>query len=85
MHTAHLRIMDKCYAIQLPFEILKKELVKEDVCILCQSESADVLRFTDGGFIAQGEGPEEFLILRNGNTKSVIVNFSDIPQKEIKL
>lgn len=85
MRTAHLRIMDKRYAIQLPFEILKKELVKEDVGILCQSESADVLRFTDGGFIAQGEGLEEFLILRNGNTKSVIVNFSDIPQKEINL
>jgi len=82
VRTANLRIKNKRYAVQLPFGILKKALVKNNIAILCQSESADILRFTDNGFVAQGEGTEEFLIFRNGSTESVTVDFSDHPQKK---
>ena len=44
-----------------------------------------MLRFTDTGFIAQGENEEVFLILHNGTTNTITVNFSDMPQKEINL
>lgn len=50
-----------------------------------QSESADVLCFTDNGFLAQGQGVEEFLIFRDGKTVSVTVDFTDTPQKEADL
>jgi len=85
IRTAQLRINGIHYTVQLPFGIMKKALVKNDTAILCQSESADVLRFTNTGFIAQGEGKEAFLILRNGTTSAISVNFRDMPQKEIIL
>lgn len=83
--TARLRINSTHYDLNLPFGILKKALVKGDLAVLCQSESADVLRITDSGFVVQGEDTEEFLIFRNGITESICVNFNDNPQKEIIL
>ena len=34
---------------------------------------------------AQGEGVEEFLIFRDGQTPSVTVDFTGVPQKEVNL
>lgn len=85
IRTAQLRINGIRYEVTLPFGVMKKALVKGDTAVLCQSESADVLRFTDTGFVAQGEGTEEFLIFQNGNTTAVTVSFDNEVQKEIKL
>jgi len=85
IRIAHLRINGTFYDVELPFGIMKKALVKDDTAVLCQSESADVLRFTDNGFVVQGEGMEEFLIFRDGKTVSVHVDFTDVPQKEVNL
>jgi hypothetical protein len=85
IRTPKLRINGVHYDVDLPFGIMKKALVKDGVAVLCQSESADVLRFTESGFVAQGEGVEEFLIFRDGQTSSVTVDFTDAPQKEVAL
>ena len=85
IRTPKLRINGVHYDVELPFGIMKKALVKDGVAVLCQSESADVLRFTDNGFVAQGEGVEDFLIFRDGKTASVTVDFTDAPQKEVNL
>ena len=85
IRTPKLRINGVHYDVELPFGIMKKALVKDGVAVLCQSESADVLRFTESGFVAQGEGVEEFLIFRDGQTSSVTVDFTDVPQKEVTL
>jgi hypothetical protein len=85
IRTAQLRINGTRYEITLPFGVMKKALVKDGTAVLCQSETADVLRLTDTGFVAQGEGTEEFLIFRNGNTTAVAVSFDNEVQKEIKL
>ena len=52
---------------------------------MCQSEQADVLRFTDAGAVVQGQGVQEFLIFKDHKTISVSVDFTDYPQKEIPL
>lgn len=85
VRTAQLRINGVHYEVCLPFGVMKKALVKDGIAVLCQSESADVLRFTESGFLAQGEGTEEFLVFANGSTTPVSVDFTDFPQKEIKL
>ena len=83
IRKAQLRINGSHYEVSLPFGVMKKALAKDGTAILCQSESADVLRFTDTGAVVQGEGVEEFLIFQNGKTTCVSVDFADIPQKEI--
>ena len=85
IRTPKLRINGVHYDVELPFGVMKKALVSSGTAVLCQSESADVLRFTDNGFVAQGEGVEEFLIFRDGQTSSVTVDFTDEPQKEVNL
>lgn len=83
IRKAQLRIHGVHYGVELAFGVMKKALVKDETAILCQSESADVLRFTDTGAVVQGEGVEEFLIFQKGKIAPVSVDFSDIPQKEI--
>lgn len=85
LRTAQLRINGTRYQVSLPFGIMKKALVCGDTAVLCQSETADVLGFTDQGFAAQGQGMEEFLIFRGGETTAVTADFADTPQKEIVL
>ena len=85
IRTPKLRINGVHYDVDLPFGVMKKALVKDGTAVLCQSESADTLRFTGNGFVAQGEGVEEFLIFRDGKTSSVTVDFTDAPQKEVNL
>ena len=83
IRKAQLRINGVHYDVELPFGIMKKALVKGNTAVLCQSESADVLRFADSGAVVQGEGFDEFLIFKNGEITAVSVDFTDISQKEI--
>ena len=85
IRTAQLRINGVHYDVALPFGVMKKALVSSGTAVLCQSESADVLRINHGCAVVQGEGVEEFLIFRDGKAVSVTVDFSDHPQKTIEL
>jgi hypothetical protein len=62
---------------------MKKARVHGNTALLCQSESADVLRFTPTGAVVQGQGTEEFLLFRDGKITPLTVDFADTPQKEI--
>jgi len=83
LRKAHLRIGDAVYNVTLPFGVMKKALVRDGIAVLCQSEQADVLRFTDAGAIVQGQGVQEFLIFKDHTTFSVSADFTNHPQKEI--
>ncbi len=80
-----LRIDGIQYPLSLPFGVMKKALVMDGVAVVCQRESADVLRFTGDGFVAQGLGHEEFLILKEGRIASVTANFDKRPQCEVHI
>lgn len=73
------------YEVSLPLGVMKKALVKDGRALLCQSESADVLRFTEKGFVAQGEGEEELWLFAEGKTSCLKLNFSEKPQLEVSL
>lgn len=80
-----LRIDDICYPLSVPFGVTKKALVKDDIAVVCQSETADILRFSEKGFVAQGVGKEEFLLLKNGNITLLTADFTDMAQIETAL
>ena len=83
LRKAQLRIADAVYDVTLPFGVMKKALVYNGTGVLCQSEQADVLRFTDAGVIVQGQGIQEFLIFKDHTTVCVSADFTNHPQKEI--
>lgn len=85
IRKAQLRIQGIHYPVELPFGVMKKALVNDGVAILCQSETADVLELTKDSFTVQGENTEEFLIFAEGKTRSIRVDFTQIPQQIIKL
>ena len=85
LRQAFLRINGIRYSVELPFGVMKKALVKDGKAILCQSESADVLRFTKSGAIVQGKDTEEFLLFHKGKTTAITTDFTDSPQKQINL
>ena len=82
---AQLRINGTLYSLSLPFGVLKKVLVQDEKAVVCQQETADVLRFTQDGFVAQGVGVEEFLVLEKGSVRSVYADFSSCPQRKVRL
>ena len=83
--TLQLRINGIHYPLSLPFGVMKKALVKDGVAVVCQSETADILRFTENGFVVQGVGKEEFLLLKDGNITSLTADFTEKPQIELEL
>ena len=85
LRTCALRIAGKAYSIQIPFGIMYKCVIKNNVGAYCHSEKGEVLAITDKYIRVQGIGKQTFSLLKDGKMKVVEVDFSQASIVEISI
>ena len=78
-----LRILDKMYTIQIPFGVMYKCVVKDDIGAYCHSEGGEVLTVNKDYVRVQGIGKQQFSILKQGLVKTVEIDFGEAGIMEI--
>jgi hypothetical protein len=71
------------YTIQIPFGVMYKCVVKDDIGAYCHSEGGEVLTVNKDYVRVQGIGKQQFSILKQGQVKTVEIDFGDVGITEI--
>lgn len=85
LRTCSLRIADKTYSIQIPFGVMYKCVIQNNVGAYCHSERGEVLAVTDQYIRVQGIGRQTFSLLKDGIEKTIEIDFSQASIVEISI
>ena len=75
LRTATLRVRNTNYTISLPFGVMKKCVVQDEIAVVCDQENADVLSIHGNTITVQGIDQANFTIFKNGTTIKKIIHF----------
>ena len=85
IRKAILRIGKNEYTVEMPFGVLIKCVVKGESFAYPKVETAEVLKVEDNTFTAQGVGIVEFVCGKNGEQKTVTVDFTNNPVQTVEM
>ena len=85
LRACTLRISDKTYAVELPFGVMYKCVVKDGTGAYCHSENGEVLSVSSDFIRVQGTGNQKFSIFQYGEVKNVEIDFSSVSVVEISV
>lgn len=80
-----LLINDTEYKVEIPFGVMYKCVINGNVGAYCNGEQGEVLSVVDGRIYVQGVGVQEFTVLKNGETMTVMVDFTRDTCVEIEI
>lgn len=83
LRHAEVRVGKHFYPISFPFGTMIKCMVKGDTLAYPHSENGEVLDILDGLVRVQGEGQVDFTVCRDGEQRTVTVDFTDEPVQVI--
>lgn len=83
IRTASLRVKSNEYKVELPFGVMIKAVVRNEVAAFAKSEDGEVLRISDKTVKVQGTGKVDFVIFAGGKSKTVAVDFANSPTADI--
>lgn len=73
------------YSVPVPFGSIVKVRATENVAVFPLCDENEVMMLTDDSATVQGRGNAQFVICKNGETKTVTVDFTDNAVKTIKI
>lgn len=77
LRTAVLKINNFNYNIEMPFGTLIKAVVNKNTAAYCTSENGEVISIKDNKITVQGVGKLDFVILKDGDKKTVTIDFTE--------
>lgn len=84
IRKATLRVGANEYGVEMPFGILIKCVVKGDNFAYPCNEQGEVLEVSEGSFTAQGTGKVQFIFGKNGERKTVELDFASNPVQTVE-
>lgn len=81
---ATVKLNNKMYEISVPFGVLIKCVTKDGVAAFCNSEKGEVLDVSENEILVQGTGKIEFTLLKEGEIKTILVDFSKETVQKIR-
>ncbi len=85
IRKATLRIGKNEYGVEMPFGELIKCVVNGESFAYPKSEKAEVLKVEENSFTAQGVGVVEFVCGKNGEQKTIAVDFANAPVQTVEM
>ncbi len=85
IRKSELLVGDKAYEIELPFGLMIKAVINENVAVWPLSENGEVLSVNNGKATVQGDGIVDFVVAKNGKQITVTVDFNKKSVVDIEL
>jgi hypothetical protein len=82
---ARVRLGNAVYSISVPFGAPTKVVANGNVAVYPLKAENEVISISDGEALVQGEGRAEFVILKNGSSKRVTVDFTEVGVQKLGL
>lgn len=85
IRNAELILGSRSYDVEIPFGVMIKAVANKKLAVFPKTENGEVIKINNNTALVQGTGKVPFVVLKDGETRNVTVDFSQGSIIEIQL